>query len=259
MLGSVDEAPGAVNEVGVVMNQPLRPTRTHLTANRSNKNQRWSEEDDLKLTDLVGSGTDLDWTTIAAHFPHKTQQQVMERWTKVLDPNLTKGSWRREEDEIIVNYVREHGKKSWTKLAELLPGRIGKQCRERWMNLLDPDINHGPFTADEDKRIMELYSTYGSKWSKISSFMPNRTCNAIKNRWNSTLKKKSNQQITSLPEPQLAMTDISISSENPIMGGDKDMKVLLHSGESGLMTVTVMPVFTSIPLSVPPDQPNEQN
>ena len=168
---------------------PLAPTRTHQRVNRANKNQKWSVEDDERLRALVSECDDIDWPVVAAHFPAKTQQQVMERWVKVLDPNLMKGSWTGQEDQTIIRFVEVHGRKSWTKLAELLPGRIGKQCRERWINHLDPGINHGPFTQEEDRRIIELHQIHGNKWSKIAAFIPNRTCNAIKNRWNSTLQK----------------------------------------------------------------------
>lgn len=168
---------------------PLAPTRTHQRVNRSNKNQKWSTEDDEKLTQLVNTGDPLDWGAIAQEFPTKTQQQVMERWNKVINPALTKGSWTGQEDQIIMQFVAQYGKKSWSKLAEKLPGRIGKQCRERWINHLDPDMSHGPFTPEEDKLIIELHQEHGNKWAKIAACMPRRTCNAIKNRWNSTLVK----------------------------------------------------------------------
>lgn len=192
----------AVNPQEELPNQsPLAPTRTHQRMNRSNKNQKWSVEDDEKLGSLVRDSVELDWASIAAHFPAKTQQQVVERWTKVLDPGLMKGSWTGQEDQTIIRFVEVHGTKSWTKLAELLPGRIGKQCRERWINHLDPDINHGPFTPEEDRRIIELHEIHGNRWAKISAFMPNRTCNAIKNRWNSTLHKCTHGGVAALPEP----------------------------------------------------------
>jgi hypothetical protein len=126
---------------------------------------------------------------IASHFPEKSQQQVVERWTKVLDPHLVKGSWTGEEDQTILEFVQKHGTKNWTKLATLLPGRIGKQCRERWINHLDPVISHTAFTPDDDRQIIELHKLYGNKWAKIAAAMRTRSCNAIKNRWNSTLAK----------------------------------------------------------------------
>lgn len=244
----------------VMVKVPFAPTRTHLSTNRSNKNQKWSIPDDERLKELVEMSSELDWSIIAANFPHKTQQQVMERWTKVLDPNLTKGSWTGEEDQIIIDYVSEHGKKSWTKLAERLPGRIGKQCRERYINHLDPDINRAPFTADEDKRIIELHNAYGNKWSKIASFMPNRTCNAIKNRWNSTLKKTAAFPVASLPEP-LVMTDINhINIGGDAVGSVDEHKIMPDTGLIPIKqeVVSIIPVFSNIPLAIPPEQPSEE-
>lgn len=53
------------------------------------------------------------------------------RWQKVLNPNLVKGPWTKEEDETLLQLVQEFGPKNWSNIAKHLPGRIGKQCRER--------------------------------------------------------------------------------------------------------------------------------
>jgi hypothetical protein len=49
--------------------------------------------------------------------------------------------------------IEEFGAKEWTKIAEQfnlvmqIPGlRNGKQCRERWMNILDPQIRKSKWT-----------------------------------------------------------------------------------------------------------------
>ena len=57
--------------------------------------------------------------------------QCLHRWQKVLNPNLTKGPWTKQEDSVLMGLVDECGAKNWTKISEGLPGRIGKQCRER--------------------------------------------------------------------------------------------------------------------------------
>jgi hypothetical protein len=67
--------------------------------------------------------------------------------------------------------------------------RLGKQCRERWYNHLSPDVRKDPWTDEEDKVIIEAHNKFGSKWTAISSLLKGRTPNAIKNRWNSTLKR----------------------------------------------------------------------
>jgi Myb-like DNA-binding domain len=36
-----------------------------------------------------------------------------------------------QEDEMIIDLVGKHGAQKWAFIASQLPGRIGKQCRER--------------------------------------------------------------------------------------------------------------------------------
>ena len=83
--------------------------------------------------------------------------QCLHRWQKVLNPNLVKGPWTKEEDEIVIKLVDKNGPRNWSKIAEYLPGRIGKQCRERWHNHLNPDIKKDRWTEDEDLAIMEAH------------------------------------------------------------------------------------------------------
>lgn len=90
--------------------------------------------------------------------------------------------------------VIEHGAKGWNFIASKLPGRVGKQCRERWHNHLDPSIVKNKWSLDEDKKLMSLFLQFGKKWSLIAKHMPGRTDNTIKNRFNSALKMHNSFQ-----------------------------------------------------------------
>ncbi|KAH0788927.1 Myb-like DNA-binding domain containing protein [Histomonas meleagridis] len=179
--------------------KPIAPTRKRTRNSAQNKYQKWKPEEDALLHQIVTSQKNVNWKLAEAHFPGKTSQQIFERWTKVLDPTLMKGSWTRQEDEVIIKFVTENGCKSWTKLASLLPGRIGKQCRERWMNHLNPNISRSAWTLEEDRILYKLHEQFGNHWSKISQFMPSRTDNMIKNRWYSVLSKKSPSELQEEP------------------------------------------------------------
>jgi hypothetical protein len=169
--------------------QREHPTRSRQPTSMKRSTASWSREDDALLSTLVAA-SDGNWEQICHRFANKTAQQVANRWHKVLDPKLVKGSWTREEDERIGRWVSEHGPKHWRALAAGLPGRLGKQCRERWVNSLDPDLAHRPWTEAEDQLLIEQQRTWGNKWARIAALLPGRTDNSVKNRWNSSLKRK---------------------------------------------------------------------
>jgi len=41
---------------------------------------------------------------------------------------------------ILREMVMRHGDRKWAVISQSLPGRVGKQCRERWTNHLRPDL-----------------------------------------------------------------------------------------------------------------------
>ncbi|XP_020260943.1 transcription factor MYB3R-5-like isoform X2 [Asparagus officinalis] len=85
---------------------------------------------DALLTESVKKHNGKNWKSIEL-FKNRTDVQCLHRWQKVLDPELVKGAWTKEEDDLILSQVKLHGTKNWSVIAKSLPGRIGKQCRER--------------------------------------------------------------------------------------------------------------------------------
>ena len=81
--------------------------------------------------------------------------------------------------------TQNEGKKGvFARLArEKMPYRTSEQCWIRWHRYLKPGIKKGPFSAEENKTLMEAYGKLGNKWTEISKFLPGRTGNAIQQRW----------------------------------------------------------------------------
>lgn len=99
-----------------------------------------------------------------------------------------------EDDTILRNLVAAFGESSWILIAEHMPGRNSRQCRERWLNYLSPKLNRQKFTQEEDELLLAKVEEIGTKWVTISkSFFPNRTDQMVKNRYY-ILKRKADKK-----------------------------------------------------------------
>ncbi|KAG2594696.1 hypothetical protein PVAP13_5KG010700 [Panicum virgatum] len=198
--GGEDPGPPPASREGENSHEPQRQRslngRTTGPTRRSTKGN-WKPEEDAILSRAVQTYQGKNWKKIAECFPDRTDVQCLHRWQKVLNPELVKGPWSKEEDEIIVQMVNKYGPKKWSTIAQALPGRIGKQCRERWHNHLNPAINKEAWTQEEEITLIHAHRMYGNKWAELTKFLPGRTDNAIKNHWNSSVKKKVDSYISS--------------------------------------------------------------
>lgn len=113
-----------------------------------------------------------------------------------LDPQF-RNTWEDIEDNILKEIVGKFGLKHWKKVCiELnkliykgIPIRNPKQCRERWLNHLNPIVTKEEWTTAEDILILEKQLEEGNKWSKIARCLGSRTENSVKNRWKCLLTK----------------------------------------------------------------------
>ena len=93
------------------------------------------------------------------------------------------------EDTLVLQLISKYGLK-WSRIASFLPGRIGKQVRDRYLNSLKPDIKHNNWTPEEDDLFIRLYHKYGNKWCEIASHIPGRTESQAKNRFYTHIKER---------------------------------------------------------------------
>lgn len=83
------------------------------------------------------------------------------------------GQVSQNEHAFPVQAVALHGK-SWVNVAKMVSGRSEVQCRERWMNVLNPDVrNAAPFTPEVEYGGMDAYQrerTMRSTAKRIRTF-----------------------------------------------------------------------------------------
>jgi hypothetical protein len=126
------------------------------------------EQDALVKEMIASMGSERDWNRVASNFPGRDVDQCIQRWNKLMPKNrkgagpegeVVKGPWRKDEDEKVIELVTKFGPRKWSVIAGYLPGRIGKQCRERWHNHLNPEITKTAWTEEEDNIIMNVRTT----------------------------------------------------------------------------------------------------
>jgi hypothetical protein len=187
----------------------------------------WTKDDDMRLTEVMKRYKNpRDWEPIAKeHGCGKTSKEVHERWIRYLKPGVRKGQWTDHEDAIVMEAVSTSSEQPftrWSDLAQRLPGRVGKQIRDRWVNHLNPNINHLPFSREDDLMLWDGHKKLGKRWVEISSklFHNSRSENHIKNRWYSASFKKfiSNEFGSD------AYSGIKGSKSKEDMGGSKSKK-----------------------------------
>lgn len=151
---------------------------------------KWTPEEDQLLHEAVMAYGEGDWQAVAACLDNRTGQQVLHRWCKSINPAIRSGRWDRDEDVALLAAVRLYGVGQWTKIAKHVPGRTDVKCRERYMNVLTPDVNNSQWTSEEDERLIEIVGRVGiGKWSYVADLLGGRTDNQCWRHWRSLHKR----------------------------------------------------------------------
>lgn len=114
-----------------------------------------------------------DWANVSRHMlpchVHRSAAECEARWASVKD-RVVKGPWLPEEDQVTTleylipprrslsrlrcffqmlrELVANIGPRKWSVIAASIPGRAGKQCRERWLNHLDAAVKKSDWAPE---------------------------------------------------------------------------------------------------------------
>ena len=105
-----------------------------------------------------------------------------------------KGLFTAEEDKVIIDCI-ERGIRDFRAISARIDGRSPKQVKDRYEHSLDPTLERGPWSFEEDCLLVREQLEFGNIWKQISKVhLPRRSDNAIKNRFHSVAFKNITKQ-----------------------------------------------------------------
>ena len=150
------------------------------------KKTKWTKKESKLLVRLVETQGEK-WTRISKMMSRRTAKQCMQKYSNLVKVKK-KGNWEYLEDRLVIGWIKVHGPRKWTECARRVKGRCGKQCRERWINFLDPNIKKGKWDEKENQMFFGLVKQFGSSWASIARNVPFRSENSVKNFFYSSIR-----------------------------------------------------------------------
>jgi hypothetical protein len=104
-------------------------------------------------------------------------EQILDRPTRPRRP------FTPEEDALLIRARQSTFMPTWCGLAQGIPGRSVRECRERWLNYHAGKTRSEPWTPEEDELLIEKVNELGRRWGAMAPFFDGRSVTNIRNRW----------------------------------------------------------------------------
>jgi hypothetical protein len=115
---------------------PLPSSGSLRTPNQSTTKTKWKQIEDERLIAAAATYGLNNWSSVADFVGNgRTNMQCQQRWTRTVDPNLSKELWNKQEDEMLLDLIDNKNMKQWTKVADHFPNRCDVQCRHRYITI----------------------------------------------------------------------------------------------------------------------------
>ncbi|KAK1424593.1 hypothetical protein QVD17_19926 [Tagetes erecta] len=112
--------------------------------NTSLKKGSWSLEEDQKLVSYINRYGIWNWTRMPEFAGLlRSGKSCRLRWLNYLKPNIKRGSFSKEEEEIILHSHSLLGNR-WSAIATRLPGRTDNEIKNYWHTHLKKRVTHTP-------------------------------------------------------------------------------------------------------------------
>ncbi|RIB05977.1 hypothetical protein C2G38_2047166 [Gigaspora rosea] len=178
--------------------------RHFIDTTRKTTAQSWSEEDILKLKNLIEIHG-KDWNKIASQLPGKTHEDCEEYYSFYQDsfPKLNANNlaisdnddkaWTEKEKQLLKDLLEKYGT-DYDRIARFIPGKsqesivsyitVHKQeLLPKELDMYEYESNILPWTEDEENKLINLVRLYRDEWKMISDYLPKRSPISCKRKY----------------------------------------------------------------------------
>ena len=157
-----------------------------------NYNQKWTAEEDSAVLEGVKQYGTKNWKKVAQLVKTKQWMQCRSRYFQSLRFQGKKGRWSALENNRLLLLLLFYGLDDWTRIANHMVSRNVMQCRDRWKNILHPDVVSTPWTSKENALLRKLTRDKSRiVWKEICKSFPGRTADACKSHYKNRIATSS--------------------------------------------------------------------
>ncbi|KAJ8086384.1 hypothetical protein PM082_005207 [Marasmius tenuissimus] len=149
--------------------------------------EEWGESEIKRLHEIVKDRQEqgkVDWVEVAQalgtnRVPIDCMRNAIPR---------PRHLWDTESDKRLVEAVKLYGQNNWSLCARYVSENTNaSQCQGRYQRTINPHIRRDGWTIEEDEKIIAAVATYGPSWQEVASFVPGRTNDQCRERYQAAL------------------------------------------------------------------------
>lgn len=108
------------------------------------------------------------------------------------------GRWTSRQSLMLVVLLEHYGIRKWAQISQKMVVKSELQVRERFCNILDPNVGKNTWTRELEAKLMEVAGDYNYSWKDIAKLGPfrNKTDNCIWRKFRNLMIRKSVEEIT---------------------------------------------------------------
>ncbi|EAX83065.1 Myb-like DNA-binding domain containing protein [Trichomonas vaginalis G3] len=101
---------------------------------RHHTKDKFTQEDDEHLKEIVGKLEEIDWKTVAHQMGNKNARQCKDRWVNYLSPTVNRSKFSFQEDILLLEKYNIYGPK-WVFISKFFENRTDVNIKARFLIL----------------------------------------------------------------------------------------------------------------------------